>query len=55
MQEYMLLLIILIPAIGAFFALTSKEDNNYLSINVYNIAKWTLFVNIIAILYIFSF
>ena len=54
MQEYLLLLQILIPVIGAFFALTSKEDKSTAPNNVYNIAIWTLLINVIVNLYTFS-
>lgn len=54
MQEYILLLIMLIPVLGAIFALTATDDKNSSSNNVYNIAIWTLFVNVILILYALS-
>ena len=54
MQEYILLLIMLIPVLGAIFALTATNDKNSSSNNVYNIAIWTLFVNVILILYALS-
>ena len=55
MQEYLLLLIMSIPVIGAFFALTAQEDKNLSSENVYNISIWTMIVNVVLILYTFSY
>lgn len=54
MNEYLLLMLILIPLLGSFFVLISKNDKNYSYSNVYNVAVWTLFMNVITIIYIFS-
>lgn len=54
MSEYLLLFPILIPFLGAFFVLISKNDKNYSYSNIYNVAIWSLISNVITILYVFS-
>jgi NADH-quinone oxidoreductase subunit M len=49
-----LLLLILIPLIGALIALLTKSDRNYAIHNVYNVASVSLGTNIVVILYVFS-
>ena len=53
MSLYVLLLIILIPLIGAIFAISIK-NNNYSNQNIYNVAIWTGIINTLAVLYVFS-
>ena len=54
MSLYLLLLIILIPSTGAFFTLSAKTDKNYSLGNIYNVSIWTMLLNTILILYVFS-
>lgn len=54
MNDYLLLMLILIPLFGAFFVLCAKNDKNYAADNVYYVAVWTILINTILILYIFS-
>ena len=54
MSSYLLLLIILIPLTGAFFTLSTKNDKNYSSGNIYNVSIWTMLLNTFLILYVFS-
>lgn len=53
MSLYVLLLIILIPLIGAIFAISIK-NNNYSNQNIYNVAIWAGIINTLAVLYVFS-
>ncbi|MCM1324593.1 MAG: hypothetical protein NC218_10765 [Acetobacter sp.] len=54
MSNSLLLMLILVPLLGAAFALSAKEDKNYAIGNVYYVAIWTLLINNILILYTFS-
>lgn len=54
MNNYLLLIIMLIPLFGAIFTLSAKDDRNYAANNVYHVAIWTLFINTLLILYVFS-
>ncbi len=54
MNNYLLLLQILIPLLGALFVLSAKNDKNYAADNVYYVAVWTLLINNLLILYTFS-
>jgi len=54
MSEMLLLLVVLIPLIGAIFTATAKHTQNYATNNVYNVVVWVLLANISLILYIFS-
>lgn len=54
MNNYLLLLQILIPLLGALFVLGAKNDKNYAADNVYYVAVWTLLINNLLILYTFS-
>lgn len=54
MIEWLLILPVLIPLIGAVFVLSAKYDINYVPDNVYNTAGWSLIFNVGVILYLFS-
>ena len=54
MSFNLMILIILIPLLGAFFALSVKNNKNYSKNNVYNVSIWTLIINTLVILYTFS-
>ncbi len=54
MNEYLLLMLIIIPLLGSVFALCSKEDRNYAINNIYYVSIWTMIVNTILVLYTFS-
>lgn len=54
MNNYLLLMLILIPLFGAMFVLCAKNDKNYATDNIYYVATWTLFINTILVLYTFS-
>ncbi len=54
MSASLLLLVILLPLLGAFFVLAAKSDRNYAAENVYNVAIWTLLLNVVLVFYIFS-
>lgn len=54
MNDYLLLMLILIPLCGAMFAVCAKNDKNYAAENVYYVAIWTILINTILILYAFS-
>ena len=54
MASYKLILLIIIPLIGAFLTALAKYDRNYARSNVCYISRWTLASNVALILYIFS-
>ena len=51
MSLNLMILMIVIPLLGAFFALSVKNNKNYSKNNVYNVSMWTLFINTLVILY----
>lgn len=54
MDSYILLLLIIIPLLGAFFSLAAKNDRADTAQNVYNVSIFSLMANIGVILYVFS-
>ena len=46
MSSYVLLLLVIIPLAGSFFALTAKNDRNYAAENVYNVSILSLMLNV---------
>ena len=54
MSSYVLLLLVIIPLAGSFFALTAKNDRNYAAENVYNVSILSLMLNVGMVLYGFS-
>ena len=54
MSSYVLLLLVIIPLAGSFFALTAKNDRNYVAENVYNVSILSLMLNVGMVLYGFS-
>ncbi len=55
MINHLLLLLIIIPLLGAFFVLSAKDNNVLSKHNVYNVSIWTLLLNVCLILLIFSY
>ncbi|MBO5039083.1 MAG: hypothetical protein J6C85_06500 [Alphaproteobacteria bacterium] len=55
MTDYLLLLLILIPFIGALFVITAKNDRYYAVDNVYRVSIWTILAELAFQLYVFSF
>lgn len=51
MSSYVLLLLVIIPLAGSFFALTAKNDRNYAAENVYNVSILSLMLNVGMVLY----
>ena len=54
MSSYVLLLLVIIPLAGSFFALTAKNDRNYAAENVYKVSILSLMLNVGMVLYGFS-
>ena len=54
MSSYVLLLLVIIPLAGSFFALTAKNDRNYAAENVYNVSILSLMLNVGMVVYGFS-
>lgn len=55
MTDYLLLLLILLPFIGAMFVMSAKSDRHYAVNNVYRVSIWIMAVEIALLLYAFSF
>ena len=54
MSSYILLLLVIIPLIGALFVLSAKSNDNSSKKNIYNVSIWSIVMNIFMVLYIFS-
>lgn len=54
MNDYLLLAVILIPLLGAMFVMGAKNDKHYAAGNIHYVSLWTLLINTILVLYIFS-
>lgn len=54
MNDYLLLMLILIPLFGSIFVICAKNDKNYAINNVSYVGIWTILINTILILYTFS-
>ena len=54
MSSYVLLLLVIIPVLGAVIALSAKSDKNYAPYNIYAISVWPIIANLGVILYILT-
>ncbi len=54
MTSHVLLLLIIIPLLGAIMTLGAKNDRNYAPYNIYAVSTWSIIANLTAILYILT-
>lgn len=54
MSSYVLLLLIIIPLLGAVMTLSAKSDRNYAPYNIYAVSAWPIMANLVVILYILT-